>query len=155
MMGLFATYQAALAGAVPPPALDDAVASGHRARVAAGASDAEVDAVLALAKSALDEADAHDAELRDDAQQSRLPSAPAALDRPVLRAARADGRATAVVGLLGAFTSANAIALVENAAVLSPEPAAIVLGSAALARGDFHAALDSAARLAQRGAVHS
>jgi hypothetical protein len=150
VMALYAEYQAAVAGAIKPEALDQTVsASRESIDQVAPVTDAEVDGVIKLADKALAEAAAKEEELKKLAEQTMRPPPPKPAGEGAAQGA--GDAASAVLGLLGSIATGNIMGIVQNAAALVPEDnplGAAVHGAAAIARGDFKAALSSASKIA-------
>jgi hypothetical protein len=151
IIGLYAEYQAAVAGAVPPSALDDtAVAAGASLDADPVVSDAEVDAVMALADQSVAAAAERESELRALADKTLRPS-PGKASGDAVQAGAKGSVASSVVGLLGSIASGNVMGIVQNAAALVPADnplGAAISGVAAVARGDYKGALAAAAKIA-------
>ena len=149
VMTLFATYQAAVEGAVEPEALDEAVAAGLEGLEAEPeVSDEELDEVMDLAAKALKEARAKEAELKKLAEQTMRPPPPKTDNVDTSGAGDAAG---SVLGLLTSLATGNVVGVISNAVDLLPSDSALgsaVQGGKALARGDYRTALKSAQRVA-------
>jgi hypothetical protein len=153
IMGLYAEYQAAVASAVTPSALDDAVVAAKSSLdTPAPVTDAEVDEVMQIAGKAVAASAEKEEELKKLAEKTMRPSpGPASgTDGPVKSVEKGDA-ASSVLGLLGSIASGNIMGIVQNAAKLVPEDnplGAAIAGAAAITRGDFKKALDSASKIA-------
>jgi hypothetical protein len=152
VMGLYAEYQAAVAGAVAPGALDDAVKAARGSLDTPPAiADAEVDALMQLATSSVDAVErAQPNTLKSLAKEGPVAVGQGGGATPLTSLISAD-RVTSVIGLLGAVASGNPLRILQNAAALVPEDhplGAAIVGVAAISKGDFKKALDAASKVA-------
>jgi hypothetical protein len=154
IIGLYAEYQAAVAGATPPSGLDDTVAASLASLDAdPEVSDAEIDGIMALADQAVTASAEKEAELKALAERTLRPS-PGKASGDALQAGVGGSKgsiATSVVGLLGSIATGNVMGIVQNAAALVPADnplGAAISGVAAVARGDYKGALAAAAKIA-------
>jgi hypothetical protein len=153
IMGLYAEYQAAVAGSVPPAALDDAVIAARSSiESPAPVTDAEVDDVMQLAGKAVAAATEKEEELKKLAEKTMRPS-PGKVDGTSgpIKSSEKGSAASSVLGLLGSIASGNIMGIVQNAANLVPEDnplGAAIAGAAAITKGDFKKALDAASKIA-------
>ena len=162
VLGVRAAYAAAVEGAVSPSQVDEIAKASLRAidDPAQPATENELDEVFAIADAQLAEArKTQQAALRAAASRRVAPtSAPVAKagggTRGVAGEDRDGSSGGGVLGLLGAITSGNPMAIVEHASTLLPEKSPLrvaVRGATALAKGDYRTALDSAKSLSPEG----
>ncbi len=152
IIGLYAEYQAAVAGAAPPSSLDDTVAAS-RASLDADpeVSDAEVDGIMAIADQAVSAAAEKEADMKALAAQTLRPSPGKASGDALQTSGGKGSMVSSVIGLLGSVATGNVMGIVQNAAALVPADnplGAAISGVAAVARGDYKGALAAAAKIA-------
>lgn len=152
LLAMFAAFQAAVAGDMEPEELSSMLeACRGNLSVEPSVDDADVEEVLALASTSLEQAREHEAELKALAQQTMRPPPPMAGTEDKITVGKVIG---SVLGVLGSLVSGNIAGIVKNVAAIVPQGSpvryALTAGEAVL-NGDYRTALDAAVRLAPAG----
>ncbi len=149
LLAVFASLQATIAGDMEVEEFNQMLtAARENLQAPVAVEQSEVDEIVALAWDKLEEARAHEAELKALAEQTMRPPPPRVNDGEKLTVGKVVG---SVLGVLGSLATGNISGVVKNVAAMVPErfplKNALRAGEAVM-NGDYRTALDAATKLA-------